>query len=177
MVIGVKLVDGTRQPVRRSNVVGCCHYHLHPGKLTKRLLLEHDCVGKQCGFLEKYDDAAYWTGLRNKQTGKEKARKRHRSVKEQKANTENRMKNIQREMQRVIDDFGCTMEIIRVERLGKMRYRVFYVSDNRFADGNRFPEFFKEMHRRYPSWRLDLWHIKDIDGHFVTREEYQKKHR
>lgn len=177
MVVGVKLVDGTRLLVRRSNIVGCCHYHLHPGKLTKRLLLEHDCLGKQCVFLEKYDDATYWAGLRNKQKSKEDARKRQMIIKEQKARTESRMKNIQREMQRVADDNDYVMEIIRVERLGKVRYRVFYVSDNRFADGNRFPEFFKEIHRRYPSWRLDLRHIKDTDGHFVTREEYHTKHR
>ena len=30
----------------QTRIVGCCHNLLHPGKLTKRLMTQHDCLGK-----------------------------------------------------------------------------------------------------------------------------------
>lgn len=177
MVIGVKLVDGTRLMVRRNNIVGCCRCHLHPGKLTKRLMLEHDCIGKRCGFFEKNEHASYWVGQQVKAKNKHTARNHQRAVQYQKERIQEHLHNIQADMQHAFNRLGYTVEIVRIERLSKTQYRVFYVSDNPFADGNRFPDFFAEMHRRYPSWRLDLRHIKDVDGHFVTREEYHRKNR
>ena len=44
----------------QTRIVGCCHNLLHPGKLTKRLMTQHDCLGKNCRYFEKYEDAGYW---------------------------------------------------------------------------------------------------------------------
>ena len=43
----------------QTRIVGCCHNLLHPGKLTKRLMTQHDCLGKNCRHFEKYEDAGY----------------------------------------------------------------------------------------------------------------------
>ena len=70
-----------------------------------------------------------------------------------------------------------SMDIIRVERKHHGLYKVFYVSDNSFADGNRFPGFLDRVRLNHPSWRLMLRHIKDIDGRFVTRDEFYARTR
>ena len=31
------------------------------------------------------------------------------------------------------------------------------------------------VHSAYPAWRFRLRHIRDVDGHFVTREEYARR--
>lgn len=36
----------------QTRIVGCCHNLLHPGKLTKRLMTQHDCLGKNCRYFE-----------------------------------------------------------------------------------------------------------------------------
>ena len=44
----------------QTRIVSCCHNLLHPGKPTKRLMTQHDCLGKNCRYFEKYEDAGYW---------------------------------------------------------------------------------------------------------------------
>ena len=68
-----------------------------------------------------------------------------------------------------------SMDVIRVERDPNGSYKVFYVSDHPFADGDRFPGFLEKVRLNHPSWRLTLRHIKDVDGHFVTREEFRTR--
>ena len=67
--------------------------------------------------------------------------------------------------------------IFRADAEHDHRYRVFYVSEYPFADGNRFPEFLETVRLFFPNYRLSLRHIRDVDGHFVTIEEYQQRVR
>ena len=69
------------------------------------------------------------------------------------------------------------MQIVRVDTEGKNRYRVFYVSENPFADGDRFPDFLDTVRACFPEYCLHLRHIRDMDGHFVTIEEYRRRVR
>lgn len=79
---------------------------------------------------------------------------------------------IQYYWQDYLDEIDSDMEIIRIEKDPSKEYRIFYVSDNRFADGNLFPDFLKFLKAQNPRWRIVLRHIRDIDGHFVTRDEF-----
>ena len=79
--------------------------------------------------------------------------------------------------QSYIDDAGYQMQIIRVDMERRNQYRVFYVSEYPFADGNRFPEFLETVRFFFPFYRLNLRHIRDVDGHFVTIEEYRQRMR
>ena len=62
--------------------------------------------------------------------------------------------------------------IVRVQKEHPGFYKLFYVSDNSFADGNRYPEFLETLRHLHPFWRVHLRHIRDVDGHFVTKDEY-----
>ena len=69
------------------------------------------------------------------------------------------------------------MQIVRVDAEAKNRYRVFYVSENPFADGDCFPDFLDAVRSCFPEYLIRLRHIRDMDGHFVTIEEYRQRVR
>ena len=58
--------------IGRNKAVGYCYYHC--AALTVKTLKNHNCLGKQCGALKKYEDHDFW---RQQQQRKEwrKARK------------------------------------------------------------------------------------------------------
>ena len=62
-IVSAKLITGEMITLKRSKIVGCCHYINHPGKLTKDLMIKHDCINKACWYFEKYTDASYWIHL------------------------------------------------------------------------------------------------------------------
>lgn len=161
----------------QTRIVGCCHNLLHPGKLTKRLMTQHDCLGKNCRHFEKYEDAGYWKECDRKKEQKRTARQLQRMKREQEAATEAILQNLAELFQSYIDDAGYAMQIVRVDAERVNRYRVFYVSEYPFADGDRFPKFLETVCFFFPDYRLNLRHIRDVDGHFVTIEEYQQRVR
>ena len=171
-LVNVRLITGLHVEMQRRNIVGCCHCATHPGKLTKQLMLDHNCIEKECRYFEKYDYASYWRGKQQIQQAKERKREEQKKVKEREKLQSERLKSIQQEMQVILDDLSYSMEIIRLEQIEAKRYKVFYVSDYPFADGNRFPDFLGAIYATHPGWRIWLQHIKDMDGRFVTRSMY-----
>ena len=69
--VTTRLLGGRTVEVSFRALVGCCHNRIHPGKLTRKLMEAHDCLGKECRFFEKYEDADYW----REKTGKPPRRK------------------------------------------------------------------------------------------------------
>ncbi|MDO4982939.1 MAG: exonuclease domain-containing protein [Eubacteriales bacterium] len=176
-VIRTKMLGYVYLDIRRGKIVGCCHSLLHPGKLTLKIMKEHDCLGKNCPRFEKYDDAPYWTELEKKKAGKALSRKIQQKKKEKDRIAAEELEDFKEIFQSFVDDAGYAMEIIRIERLSFRYFRIFYVSEYRFADGNRFPVFFNTTKFFYPEIRIELRHIKDVDGHFVTIDEYHSRKR
>ena len=70
-VVRAKLLDGKSVKISAREIVGYCHLEGHPGKVSKRILKEHQCLEKKCPFLERYNANPYWAELQ-----KEEARKR-----------------------------------------------------------------------------------------------------
>lgn len=65
------------EPVRKGSIYGMCRNKIHCGLLTKSLMEQHDCLGKQCRFFVKADNE-YWRG-------KERQRKLREAAKEKEA--------------------------------------------------------------------------------------------
>ena len=174
-VIKVRLLTDEVIPIKRKNIVGWCTYKLHKGAINKALLEEHQCLEKNCGFLIKNELGTYW--LAQEQAAAEKKRRKEQ-IKQEKAKADalqQKMQNLAADWQKKLDEIGSDMYIVRVERETRTRYRVFYVSDNAFADGNRFPEFVDMVRREHPGNSVNMRHIRDVDGHFVTRDEYFRR--
>ncbi len=171
-VVNVRLITGAYVSMQRKNIVGCCHCVTHPGKLTKKLMMDHDCVKKGCWHFEKNDQATYWQNKRLQKQEKKEKREKQKQAKEKEKRLSEQLNGIRQEMQTVIDTLSYSMEIIRLEQVESKMYKIYYVSDYPFADGNRFPSFLDTMYAAHPGWRIRLQHIKDMDGRFVTRSMY-----
>ena len=89
----------------QTRIVGCCHNLLHPGKLTKRLMTQHDCLGKNCRHFEKYEDAGYWKESDRKKEQKRTARQLQRMKRKQEAATEAILQNLAELFQSYIEEY------------------------------------------------------------------------
>lgn len=163
--------------ITRSKLVGCCHNIIHPGKLTAKIMEEHDCLGKQCRFFEKYEDSGYWMAKEQKRIAKDKRKAAQQREKEEAQRLEDEMEETREVFQSYVDAFEYEMLIVRLQKEKANHYKVFYVSENRFADGNRFPSFLETVKYYFPKCRIELRHIRDVDGHFVTIDEYITRKR
>lgn len=147
------------------------------GALTARIMKEHRCLEKQCWHFRKNEEALYWK-LREEEARKKEQKKLERQAQKAKENEEAKRLRILRETwQSHLDDMESDMYIVRIARETPSSFRIFYVSDNRFADGNRYPDFLETLKFFHPYYHIKLRHIRDVDGHFVTTQEYFSRAR
>ena len=170
-VVNARLLGGAHIEIRRKLLVGFCHNQIHPGKMTRQLMEEHDCLGKECRFFEKYEDASYWRDRARKTALKQHVRQQKKAQKEQQQQQENTGLSCREVFQSYIDEIGYSMKIVRVQKEKKV-FTVFYVSEYPFPDGNRFPDFLNRVWHENAGCRVILRHIQDMSGHFVTIDEY-----
>ena len=52
--------------ISKSRAVGYCPYH--QVALTTKTLKRHNCLGKQCGALQKYEEHDFWRQHEQKKT-------------------------------------------------------------------------------------------------------------
>jgi len=169
-VVDVKLITGETVTIKPNRVCGWCHYRLHRGALTRALLKEHECLGKNCRHLERNAKCPYWGELEKKKQAKSEKKTQQKAEEE-------RLQMLLENWQACLDEMNSDMFIVRVAKDTPSVYRIFYVSDNRFADGNRYPDFLASLRALHPSYRINLRHIRDVDGHFVTTDEYLARRR
>ena len=61
---------------RNKKPCGYCHYRLHKGYLTVRMVRTHKCTVKNCRYFEKFNNHRYWIDKEEKkQMKKERKRK------------------------------------------------------------------------------------------------------
>ena len=176
-IVKVKMLTGNTIPIRKNNILGWCHNRIHPGAITKAILKGHDCIGKNCRFFERNCQTSYWKTVEAQQRAAERKKEEAKKEKEKKQKEEDALIALTDSWRTYLEESDSDMQIVRVAMDSPYAYRIFYVSDNAFADGNRYPEFLKELYTRYPHCRFNLRHIKDVDGHFVTRSEYRLRRR
>ena len=136
---------------------------------------EHGCLEKRCPFLQKYLDNSYWQEQKKQQKKRAAAKVKKRAAREERQAAEEQLSLAKEKLKALVGEEP--LEIVNVERLEPYTYTVFYVSDNPFADGNRFPEFLTSAKETFPGFRIMLRHIRDIDGRFVTRDEFRRVRR
>lgn len=170
-VVNARLLGAQHVKISYKRIVGRCHSTLHPGKLTRRIMEEHDCLGKQCCHFEKYEETGYWQELERKQKLKKVAKTQKAARKQQAAEEAEYFEELKALFQSYADEAGYTMQITRVQGVRATIY-VYYVSDYPFADGNRFPAFLKSVRFFFPHHQIVLRHVMNQEGHFLTRDEY-----
>lgn len=171
-IVHAKMLGGETIEIKRGNIVGWCHCHLHPGAMNKSILEAHNCLEKGCFHLARNDQSPYWAALQAKEHA-EKVRQSkilHEKVRRYVEAAE--LQELTDKWRSYLKDLDSDMHIVRLEKAVPSVYKVFYVSDNPFADGNRFPLFLETIKYFHPNYRVILRHIRDVDGHFVTTDEY-----
>ena len=63
------------EPVKKCNIYGMCKNKIHCGLLTKSLMEQHDCLGKQCRFFVKADNE-YWRSKERQKRLREAAKEK-----------------------------------------------------------------------------------------------------
>ena len=63
-----------------QNAVGYCHYKLHKGFLSWKAVKSHDCLGKQCPYLERYTDRPVWIQWRKAQARKKALKQKRKEA-------------------------------------------------------------------------------------------------
>lgn len=178
----VTLLGLEKRTVLQDEIIGCCHYEQHPGKITVDLIKRHHCLKKRCNFFEKYEVSSLWIENERKMAQKElhksyrayvKKAKAERKAKE--ATEADALDALKTEFQRFMDALHYTVRIIRLEMQAKNVYRVFYVSDKPVLDSLYYPNFLAIVEVNHPKYQLTMQHIRDIDGHYVTIEEYEDR--
>lgn len=170
--VKTRLVSGVVSTINRSNIVGWCKYDLHPGTLTKALLEQHECLQKQCFFLVRNKEHSFWTVLTKKEQDREKRKAAKRAKKEKAVRYATAQQAQITTLQSNLDETESDMYIVRIEAEKPWLFKIYYVSDNTFADGRCYPDFYDFLARTYPNQKYLLRHIRAADGHFVTRDEY-----
>ncbi len=171
-IISAKMLTGEVIPIKRKNILGWCHNKIHEGAVNRSLLEKHDCLGKNCPFLERNEQSSFWKNYQAEQEEKAQRKEERRKEKRQKAIENEELQYLTDSWRTCLKGLDTGMHIVRVAKDSPKQFSVFYVSDNRFADGHCFPSFLAAVRLIHPHYKLSLRHIRDVDGHFVTREEY-----
>lgn len=127
--VTTRLLGGRTVEVSFRALVGCCHNRIHPGKLTRKLMETHDCLGKECRFFEKYEDADYWREKNQKAAAKKKHRQKQTLEKAQQRREADAL-TLKDLFQTYADGAGYVLRIVRVQEEKKGLLKVFYVSEN-----------------------------------------------
>ena len=177
ILIRTKMLTGQLVFIKKRNIVGWCENSIHPGTLNRSLIEKHDCLGKNCPFLKKNPESAYWPWLERQNRIKMERKERIRREKEQKIAEEQEMAALRSEWSGYLETIGSNLFIVRVENTDAHAYRVFFVSDHEYSDAFEIPRFHGMLQTMYPDCEFAFRHVRDVDGHFVTREEYISRSR
>ena len=170
--LDIKLITGKYMHIECGDIVGFCHNKAHRGAITKTICKSHDCLGKQCFHFEQNPVSFYLAALEKEKQIKEAKKEQIRAEKQRKKEDNTKLDLLREKWQKYLNATGSDMVIVRVGKEPSKEYHIYYVSDNCFADGYLYRDFLSKLRKENPGWKIVFRHIRDIDGHFVTRDEY-----
>ena len=176
-LIKTRLLGDHVVKVASTKIVGHCYNMTHPGDLTLKIMEEHDCLKKNCPFFKKYEDRPYWIDRNVKEKRKAERKQARQAERFEARKQAEKLAALKESLQSYADEAGPPLYIVRLETEAPHRYKVFYVSENSFKDGDRFKEFLGIVRRNHPDISLHLRHIRHVDGHFVTIAEFFARKR
>ena len=176
-LVWANVVGEGRIQLAQRHIVGCCHSRLHPGKLTSAIMKNHDCLGKNCSCFQKYEDSPYWENYERAKAAKREANLRKTERRQREAKKMEQRESLRLKLQKYADLSDHPMNIIRVEEENNITFKVFYVSDNPFADARCYSDFLETLSDVFPENKVILRHIRDEYGNYVTNAEYVARKR
>lgn len=167
----VTLIDGDNVCVDVPSIVGFCHNQQHKGFLTVRILNKHDCIEKNCHYLERFEDYPFWISYYRKKRAEELKRVKLKHKKEQAKLHEDKLKRkedaykVQAYM--FAEKYSITdFEIISIRQTENV-FTIFYVSSRAVNDWFDFREIAFAMSKKYQK-KFILKHAKTPDGYYAV---------
>lgn len=165
-----KFFNGHTVWAKNKNVLGYCHYHGHPGDISKGLLLQHGCIEKKCFYLQKYPECSFWKAI-DAPDGME--------LLEEMQKTENpsRWLNdyldaLSEEFETYLADAEHPVKIIRIEKKKSKKFKAIYASDAPADDNGRLQQGLARIQAAYPQWYIEFRRAKNIDGTFLSVSDF-----
>lgn len=171
--------DGKYRLSHKNAVAGFCHCHIHKGYLDVGLVKSHNCIEKECRYLQKFDDAPYWKHIENKkkikQQRKDAKKRRQSDIERKQAAVENRMDSLMNKAQSIADKLGydiiITRAVPRSESKENYEYILNYVSDNDFDDWYMYFDLAVTLGKSIGG-KYILKHMRYPDGRYVSIENW-----
>ena len=165
--IKVRLLNGTIADVKEEQIVGYCHYELHKGYVSSKLIKIHNCALKECPFLQRYEPS-YW----NEQLNKER-KKRLRKIKKiqdsyEQNLSQDRMEKIKHSAQKIANQYLFPIFITGVSNIKGYVYSIHYVSAERKNDWQKYYQIIDVLKEMYKGLGFTLRHVKKLDGSYAT---------
>lgn len=178
----VLLIDGISQKIDTKSVIGYCHCSKHKGYLNVSLLKSHDCIKKECVYLEKFEDYPFWVNYMNSQKAKERRKQaKKQSVKskaEHKESVERKMNALLESAQGIADKLGYPIRVVKVSPRADTKenyeYIVNYVSDIPYDDWRLYYDLALTLGKCFGG-KYILKHIKRLDGGYVTIFDWENR--
>ena len=153
----------------KNSIVGYCHNKDHKGCLTVTIMNEHDCVGKNCHYFEKFEDSPYWQKANRKEALKTLKKEK---LNRQKENVKRHIDNVKHKEESIIEyalyiaekQALCGFKPISV-REDENGYILFYISNSNKNDWFEFRSIAFALSRRFNK-KFTLKHAKNIDGEY-----------
>lgn len=163
--VNVKLITGEQVCIKRSNLVGYCHFPEHKGRITKTLLKNHECLKKQCHYFEKDSVNPYVDTVKHIEESHKRAKEAAKQLKKQQ---EQQLEEWKQKAQEIADKLGFDIKVTSIKKTDqKRRYILFYMS--REARNDWFQYYDLVIKLGWATRRsFYLKHIKDIDGSYVV---------
>lgn len=164
--IKTTLLSGETVIIRKTQLVGYCHYSLHPGNLTAKLMADHECLKKNCRCFEKNISCPYWLAYQSKKNAQRiKKAQEQRKIKEE----EDIQLLLIREIQRMADQLPWEIKILQVLRKSDSNSTiVYYISKASIDDSPRFHCMVKPLRALLKTKKVIFKHIKNPDGTYAV---------
>lgn len=170
----VRLINGKPKCVKTKQIVGFCHYNIHPGYLTKKLLVQQKCIEKNCMYLERFKSTAFWQHHYKEQA---KANERKRSKKQRRSERQSNdavLQLMHRQAQEYANSLKLDIIITNIEYIDG-KYFVFYLSDMLRDDSYYYTSVTWKLKTIYPDKRFIMKHIKK-DGKYMPKSALNGGH-
>jgi hypothetical protein len=177
----LRFIDGVCRYVRTADVVGFCHCDVHKGYLNSTLLKKHECIEKNCSFLEKYEGFPFWLQYAAKQREKaerKKAKKSHmKQVDAKQASIDKKMSELYISAQSIADKLGYNILITgvvpRFNTPKNYEYIVNYVSFSLHDDWYRYHDLAIVMAKCYGG-KYILRHVRLPNGEYASIRDWKR---
>ena len=171
----VKLINGGYTHIRTDQLIGYCHCMAHKGFLSKTLLHTHECIDKQCPFLERFEDYPFWHNYYKYEKKKQDTKNAKKLRKERERLEAEFLEAIKAKAQHIADGGGMEILITQVIRKGdphSPKYIIYYVSKAKTEDEVCYLPIANKLHKTYDK-PFYLKHMKLPNGSYATVDDWK----